>query len=210
MRHKGGTETAPASSAEKGPFTAEELHALLCLEVLKGDTAKVPPVTELSEPARVLTDWWWLVRMERGPWWDEAQRRQKLANALTTLKEVLTPLRSELVFESERHENVCESLTASVHALDVLAQGVHLVGKSAELMRPTIPLEDRWKYYAQRLVELFHATVAPSNPRTQLKAASFRFIVCVAPRLTGETPTVEAVRTHLNRDRPVKRANRPL
>ncbi len=184
---------------------------------LEGGTANVPSVADLAEMALNLTTWQRLVELQRGPHRASAQRREKLAAALRALDEVLPPLRAEMVqaaqlFEAEEHVLASMRCLASVQAIDVLAHGAFLVGENAALLHPQLrmPPEDRWEYYAQRLIELFHATVAPRNPRTQLTLAGYRFIVGVAPKLTGEKPTYEAVATHLKRGRPVNRAKRPL
>jgi hypothetical protein len=55
---------------------------------------------------------------------------------------------------------------------------------------------EEWKHYAKDLERTFHKALPG-----QAKAAAYRFIVAVTPTITGEQPTVEAVRSHFIKGR---------
>jgi hypothetical protein len=92
-------------------------------------------------------------------------------------------------------------------ALDALVKAASVARERGLPLAPMIALSmriERWPHFAEHLQKIFRHVLPEMS-----KAASYRFIVAVTPDITGETPTKEAVRSQLMRNRPVNRGRRP-
>lgn len=191
---------------EDPAFTAASVHALLVgKRVLRTGPSPSPKDPAVAELARRL-NWEHLkVGLRRGPHQEQLQRRKQLVSALVAVNETLPLLRyetREAAKQIENHENAAwiEAHHSAVRVVEDLAAAVDAALNcnllSHPVLRDTRPIE--WDQYADRLAGLFLDIFPHASDQ-----AAFRFVVEVAPIVTGdERPiTFQAVRTLLNRKR---------
>ena len=195
----------------KGQFTPEKVHDLLVARVLKG--GKLPPrndpaISDLYHSLKALQD---LVKFRTVHWKPNSERRQQLAYAMRVMDTVLPPLGAEVAAALASSDGNLELTRQNREALDVisnLSKAVTAAGECAALLHPALRLSAtvRWEQYARDLMALLRQALPLST-----KESGYRFLVAVIPDITGETPTLQAVKTHLKKDRPVNPAkSRPV
>ena len=192
----------------KEQFTPAKVHDLLAAKVLKGEKTlpprNDPAIANLCHSLNALQT---LVKLRTVDWKNSSSQRQQLASAMIVMEEVLPPLGDE-VAEALRFASDDGNLELSRQcreALDVisnLTKAVTAAGECAALLHPALRLSAtvRWEQYARDLIALFYQALSLSS-----KESGYRFLVAVMPDITGEAPTFQAVKTHLKKDRPVKR-----
>jgi hypothetical protein len=197
----------------KEQFTPGKVHDLLATKVLKGEKTTLPPrndpaVSDLCHSLNVL-QYWVKLRTVHGT---NSDRREQLAFAMRIVDTVLPPLGAEVAEALAWFDDGNLELTRQYReALDVisnLAKAVTEAGECAVLLHPALRLTGtvRWEQYARDLIALFRQALPASS-----KESGYRFLVAIMPDITGETPTFDAVKTHLKKDRPVKPAkSRPV
>lgn len=200
------------SSAEDGfpPkwCTAQSVHDLLRNSVLKGD-ARLPGPTDESVAmmARALGILHYQARAWAGPWLIEKENLREVSEAISTIVRILPVLRDEYIGEV-----LVDSRSVFTHrvpgkAKDDLTALDFLISAARQAQERQLPITSKkwwefvppikgWKDIAEDIQVLF-ACFFPDQP----KAAAYRFIAAVAPLLTGEHPTVEAVQTALKKKR---------
>jgi hypothetical protein len=194
-----------------GRFTPEKVHDLLATKVLKGETLPPrndPAISDLCHSLNALQD---LVKFRTVHWKPNSERRQQLAYAMRVMDTVLPPLGAEVAAALASSDGNLELTRQNREALDVisnLSKAVTAAGECAALLHPALRLSAtvRWEQYARDLMALLRQALPLST-----KESGYRFLVAVIPDITGETPTLQAVKTHLKKDRPVNPAtSRPL
>ena len=194
-----------SNSQPPGPFTPESVRAMLTTEVLKGEA--VPNSAAVAALCHTLNTLRTYVDLRTIHWKAPMERRQQLASALIALETILPTLRSEVEQAREFHQsdNATDQANECQRAVDVidgLTQAVTMASHCSILLHPAMRRETtvKWEQYSRDLLIQFKHVLPNSK-----KESGYRLIVAVMPNITGERPTLEAVKSHIKRNRPVKR-----
>lgn len=197
---------SPVSTAETtSHFTPASVFELLHA-VLKG-TAKLPRATEPS--VAYLANALNILRHETQrsiePWREEPERLKNIDEAIRVLVEVLPEQLdyfAGIARQSGPKKETAEARIKAHRALIACARKARTVGLPkavGSLFLPVPPIKG-WMDIAYDLRGIFNYAL-PGRP----KASMYRFIMVVAPAITGESPTLEAVKTAFKRKRVVNR-----
>jgi hypothetical protein len=94
-----------------------------------------------------------------------------------------------------------EKERASLRNLHDAARAAQALGAPRSFVQTIVP--DKWESYARVWISFFQRRL-PGRPL----AAGYRFVVAMAPIITKDTPTEEAVRSCITRGRPVSARER--
>jgi hypothetical protein len=94
-----------------------------------------------------------------------------------------------------------EKERASLRNLHDAARAAQAIGAPRSFTERILP--DKWESYADVLIKFFKRRL-PDRPT----ADRYRFVVAMAPIITGDKPTWEAVRSFVMRKRPVSARER--
>lgn len=188
-------------------FTSESVFALLRERILKANEA-LPSIKDsgIAQLALALNIIRHQVEETREAWREEPNRLKRIDDAIGVLTDEL-PLQLQYFTEiaggaqadapgpllSAAKELVTSARKVRKHGVP---QGINM------LFLPSLPIKS-WMDIATDLQKVF-SNALPGQP----KAAIYRFIAEVVPAITGETPTVEAVKTAFKKKRVVNRGTR--
>jgi hypothetical protein len=188
--------------------TAQSVHDLLRNSVLKGDARLPGPTDEAVDMmARALGVLHYQAHAWAGPWLNEKENLRQVSEAISTIVRTLPLLRDEYIGEVFADSRSVFTHRLPGKARDDLAALDFLISAARQAQERQLPITAKkwwefvppikgWKDLAEDIHVLF-TFCFPDQP----KAAAYRFIAAVAPLLTGEHPTVEAVQTALKKKR---------
>lgn len=188
------------------PITPESIYVVLRDTVLKGKDA-LPASTDpvIERLANYLNGMRWSFKGWTGPWREDEKKIQSIVEAIRLLTEFLPQQREEYVttlsgYERWHMTDAAGKARADLAAIDALlcaAQNVRARKLPlSNLMIAVSPQNETWMHYARRLQEIFQQMLPGRS-----KAAAYRFIVAVAPLVSGEEPTIQAVTTAFKKRR---------
>jgi len=204
------------TSAVAYPYTSEAIQILFNTKLWEDNEPIIdkpkkfnPPnadgFEQISNAINKIEEW---MQRIREPWSEAHNRAARISQALNTLTVDLPVLCGNLerggpfgtesiitarVYESERVQ--LETLLAAVKIVGPAKNYMALV----QIMNITDKVEE-WKHYASPLVDIFTHAMLTTNtnfkPGLSITNPATRFIAAVAPRLSNEKPTYEAVLKH--------------
>jgi hypothetical protein len=186
------------------PFTLGMLLAVL-REVLKGDVT-LPVPTTIAPLMFCLNGICSKVKGWAGPWHEEQKQLAMVTEAIRVLTEILPAQRVGYAALAGGSERLCKQESAAktqadLAALDNLISAVRVARErglpltlNAMLVMPS-PAK-HWEDIAEELWELFHSALPDAS-----KEAGYRFIKAVVPTITGETPSLGAIKTAFKKHR---------
>jgi hypothetical protein len=195
------------------PFTSETVLALLRDGVLKDDLPS-PTDPAIAGMARCLNALQRRVRNWAGPWREEAERLNKIAEAIFVLAETLPRQGNGFAADppvsdmAEEHADFAEMIAAgqAIMRRDLVVYNA-LVAAARDArecgLMPTVNIAlfmsnpaTHWKDFALELYKIFRTALPEAS-----KLATYRFIVAVTFAISGERPTFTAVQSAFKKKR---------
>jgi hypothetical protein len=126
---------------------------------------------------------------------EEEKSTTCVGQAVATLLECMPRIRGRYLYETRE----------DLEAFDTLMDAAKAFAERQILRHPLMlgPEVERWTGYARQMMETFRRTTG-----NKAKENAYRFIVAVTPQITGETPTFEAVKSELKRERDLSRGKK--
>ena len=199
MRNKGfQARTRPRRPHhDRTAFTAASVLRMLRKEAGGNTMTEDDPVlASVAAKLNTLQTW---VRLNEVSWNDSKINRNRLAEALRTIDQVLPFLRKEIMEARKYHVADGGHLQAqaahqAIWVIDNLARAVAATGDCAILLHPSLRhiIHFEWERFADDLM-----TICSTDLSGFSREAHYRFITEAIPAITGETATVSAVKTRL-------------
>jgi len=186
------------------PFTPELVHDLVKVAMM-GSRQPQPPDAKSEEVSRlteILNHVRWTAEHCRSQLPTEFERGDAIARALRILTEEAPKLRDEYIEDlksSEQSNWEVAHFRAKLKTLDTLVAAAQ-AAKRLSFYPRVVPFGFEgttgcWTECVKFLMEAFKLTMGGS------KETAYRFIEAVAPKITGERPTLNAIKTEVKRKR---------
>jgi hypothetical protein len=195
-------------------FTREAVHDLLRKALRGSQRTPAFESTEITLLTLRLNDLQSLAKYRSTRLPEEVETAERIGAAIRILTELMPKSRAEYAYlarpvdrDGDGDRAVTIELEEATREASVVLEAFDALMSAARIARERgipyfphafafgLPVE-HWPAYARNLMELFKLATKVSS-----KEAAYRFIAAATPGITGETPSLEAVKTVIKRER---------